>query len=104
MPTYSFRDKDTGEEWDALMSWQTSVEYLDENPNIERFLSGAPSTIHGTGDRTKTDNGFKEVLSKISDSNPNSALASTHGKKDTKSVKVRDIVQKVNRDTGGPTG
>ena len=104
MPTYSFRNKDTGEEWDAIMSWQSSVDYLEENPHIERFLSGAPSTVHGTGDRTKTDNGFKEVLSKISDANPNSALASTHGKKDPKSVKVRDIVQKINNKIGGPTG
>ena len=104
MPTYSFRNKDTGEEWDDIMSWQSSVEYLEKNPHIERFLSGAPSTVHGTGDRTKTDNGFKEVLSKISDANPSSALASTHGKKDPKSVKVRDIVQKMNNKIGGPTG
>lgn len=104
MPTYSFRNKDTGEEWDDMMSIKTAEEFLEDNPHIERFLSGAPSTVHGTGDRTKTDNGFKEVLSKISEANPNSALAGDYGKKDAKSVKVRDIVQKVSKKLGGPTG
>jgi len=69
----------------------------------EEDASGGKATalIGGTGDRTKVDGGFKEVLSKIADANPNSNLASDYGKKDKKSVMVRDAVQRVQKKLGG---
>lgn len=103
MPIYSFRNKETGEEWDELMSISSAEEYLKENPSIERFISKAPGLVGGTGDRTKTDGGFKEVLSKIAHANPNSQLANDHGPKDRKSVAIRDTVQRVAEKVGGVT-
>lgn len=82
------------------MGISAADKYLEENPHIERFPSGAPALVGGTGDRTKTDDGFKEVLSKIADANPNSALANTYGKKDKRSVAVRDSVQRVQKKLG----
>lgn len=94
MPVYSFRNNETGEEYDRIMSWDAKVEYLEENPNIESIITGAPGLVSNTGDRTKPPSGFKEVLSKIADANPNSKLANDYGKKDHKSVKIRETVQK----------
>ena len=101
MPIYSFRNNITGEEWDESMSYDESVKYLEDNPHFEKFPGGAPALIGGTGDRTKTDDGFKEVLSKIADANPNSNLANDFGKKDKKSVAVRDAVQRVSKKLKG---
>jgi len=100
MPVYSFRNKDTDEEWEDMMSYSASEKYLEENPHIERFIGKAPGLVQATGDRTKTPNGFKEVLSKIAENNPNSKLANTYGKKDKKSVIVRDAVQRVQKKLG----
>ena len=75
MPTYSFRDKDTGEVFDRLMNWSARNIFLEENPHLEPVLLGAPSLGDPVrlGVRT-TDNGFKEVLSKISEKNYRSNL------------------------------
>lgn len=94
MPTYSFRNNETGEEYDKIMSWDAKVEYLKEHPEIQSIITGAPGLVTATGDRTKPPSGFKDVLSRIADANPNSPLANDYGKKDHKSVKVREIVQK----------
>ena len=61
--------------------------------NVERAIKKA--TEKGQGD-------FKEVLSRISEQNPYSPLASEYGKKDPTSVKVRDTVKKVRKKVGGP--
>ena len=101
MPIYSFRNNTTGEEFEEMMSMSAADQYLEENPHIERFIGKAPSLVQATGDRTKTDDGFKEVLSKIADANPNSNLASDYGKKDKKSVTVRNAVQRVQKKLKG---
>jgi hypothetical protein len=66
MPTYRFRNKETGEEFEQFMGISAREEYLKENPNLETLICGAPSI----GDSVrlgirKSDNGFKEVLQKI---------------------------------------
>ena len=35
MPTYTFYDKDTDEQFDEFMSWSEREKYLKDNPNIE---------------------------------------------------------------------
>lgn len=76
MPTYTFRNKETGEVFDKIMRWSQRQEYLDQNPNIEPLIGGAPAL----GDSVRlgirrTDDGFKEVLSKISSNNYKSNLS-----------------------------
>ena len=48
MPNYSFKNKETGEEFDQLMSWDDKVKYLEENPHITSVIT-APQIISGTG-------------------------------------------------------
>ena len=99
MPTYSFEDTKTGEQYDKFMSWKDREKYLEENPDIRAVITSA-ALIGGTGDRTKAPTGFNEVLSKVSEANPHSALAETHGKKDSLSVKKREIVKKARKKLG----
>ena len=100
MPIYSIRNKKTGEEWEEMMSWSSLQEYLEANPQFESIITKAPGIVGGTGDRTKPDDGFKEVLSKIADANPTSKLADDFGKKDKKSVAVRDSMKRVKKRLG----
>jgi hypothetical protein len=94
MPFYRLRNKQTGEEWEQLMGISECDQFLKDNLNIERLFNGAPLLVGGHGDRAKTDNGFKEVLSKVAEAHPSSALANQYGAKDSKSVKVRETVAK----------
>lgn len=47
MPTYSFRDKNTGQEFDAFLSISEIERFLEDNPHLEKLLS-APCFL-GTG-------------------------------------------------------
>jgi len=73
MPSYDFRNKDTGEVFGRFMKIADKEQYLIENPNIEQALLSAPAF---TGDHIviKRDTGFKEVLKKIHEKNPGSNL------------------------------
>jgi hypothetical protein len=78
MPTYSFRNKDTGEIFDKVMRIADRDEFLTQNPNLESIITGAPAF---TGDHIsvvrKYDTGFKEVLQKIHERTPGSELNKT---------------------------
>lgn len=75
MPTYTFRNKETEEVFDKLMTWTDRQQYLQDNPNLEGVMGnpalGDPVRL---GIR-KTDDGFREVLSKIGQSNYKSNLS-----------------------------
>ncbi len=75
MPTYTFRNKETGEVFDKLMPMSQREPYLQENPQLEQILG---ATAMGDPVRLgirSTDSGFKEVLSKIASSNYKSNLS-----------------------------
>lgn len=81
MPTYTFRNVTTGEVFDKLMSWDERQVYLEQNPSLE-VIMGAPAM----GDSVrlgvrKNDDGFREVLSKISSANYKSNLSSKLSRK-----------------------
>ena len=73
MPSYDFRNKDTGEVFGRFMKIADKEQYLIENPNIEQALLSAPAF---TGDHIviKRDTGFKDVLQKIHEKTPGSNL------------------------------
>lgn len=93
MPMYTLYNEETGEEYDVLMKYEEKKSFLEAHPFISERM-GAPAFVKGVGDRTKPPEGFKEVLSKISEANPNSKLAHDYGAKDHKSVKIRELVNK----------
>ena len=101
MPIYSFQNNETGEVYDEMMSYDDKLKYLEENPHIISIITKAPSlSSHKGGDRTKPPEGFKDVLSRVSDANPLSPMADEFGKKDKKSVAIRDSVKRVKKKVG----
>lgn len=81
MPTYQFRNKDTGEVFDKLMTWNDRQVYLEQNPTLE-VVMGSPAM----GDSVrlgirKNDDGFREVLSKIGAANYKSNLSNKLSRK-----------------------
>lgn len=75
MPTYSFRDRDTGLEFEKFMSISAREQYIKDNPHVEPVINGAPMVADPVrvGVR-KRDSGFKEVLQRIHERTPGSDL------------------------------
>lgn len=74
LPTYTFKDKNTGEVFDRLMKIAEREEYLKENPNIESVIS-APNLVDPIRlGGLRPPSGFKEVLKNIHDRSPGSQL------------------------------
>jgi hypothetical protein len=75
MPTYTFLNTDTQEEFDIFLSMDGLDVYKKENPNLQHVI-GAPAIGDPVRLGVRTiDNGFREVLSKIHNSQPKSNLA-----------------------------
>jgi hypothetical protein len=100
MPTYTFRDNNTGEMWDDMMSISASELFLKDNPHIEKVPT-AVNIVGGTGDRVRTDGGMKEMLSRIAHANPITPLAAQYGSKGIKETKTRAAVDKIRAKMGG---
>jgi len=90
MPTYDFLNTETGEITEHIMSWRDLEDFRLNNPHLKQQILRAPTTVGGHGDRVKTDDGFKEVLSKIGENHRGSDLY----KGSVKDLKTRDIVKK----------
>jgi hypothetical protein len=95
MATYTFRNKETNEVFDHSMRMSEYDSYMESNPNIERYYepSDAMNIVSGVGS-IKTDNGFKEVLSKVAEAHPNSELAS---RTLSRSVREHQVDRAVNK-------
>jgi len=73
MPTYAFRDKNTGDVHERFLSFTGRDEYLQQNPHLEVTITQAPAFV-GDHVAIKKDTGFKEVLQKIHEKTPGSVL------------------------------
>ena len=93
MPVYDFLNNETGEVEEHNMSYTKLDQFKENNPHLKQVILDAPMTVGGHGDRVKTDDGFKEVLNKISSANPGSPR-DRHRQPGTKEVKTKEIVKK----------
>lgn len=95
MPTYSFYNTETNESFDDFLSISRKDELLAKNPHIRQLPSSfaVVRTTASTVD-SKTDDGWKEVLSKVAEAHPNSAVGDRYGKKSIKHVKTQKIIEK----------
>lgn len=92
MPTFNFINTETGEEFEDFISNAAKEELLAKNPHIQQKPS-AFTIVSSTGSiDSKTDNTWKEVLSKISEAHPESPLADRYGDKSIKSTKTKEIL------------
>ena len=96
MPTYEFINKETGEHFEMFMGISAKEEYLKKNPHIHQTMTVAPATVSGISGsgQNKVPTGFNEVLSKVAEAHPTSAVADKHGRKGIKEAKTAQIVKK----------
>lgn len=74
MPTYVFRDKETGEQFEKIMKISELDGFRNDNPNLETVIQSPMICDPVRVGARKTDSGFKEVLQKIHERSPGSTL------------------------------
>ena len=94
MPTYRFYNSKTKKEYTDLMSISEMEEFIKKKhikllPPTQLNIVSSTGTIDG-----KTDSGWKEVMSKISEAHPKSELAQRYGKKSVKDTQVERVIKK----------
>ena len=94
MPTYSFENIETGEQFELIMSYDDKLNYLKENQMIKSIMTSAPSMVSGVNHNSKMDSGWKENLSRIAEAHPNSALAGKVGGRSAKVAKTNEVLKK----------
>lgn len=72
MPSYEFRDINTGEIFEAYMKISEYGEYKKNNPHHERYFGVAPKVIGGIDSSSggKLPEGFKDKLRDIKAKHP----------------------------------
>ena len=85
MPTYDFRNTETGEIEEHRMSYTVLDEFLANNPNLERYHSAENLPIFGDGLRMSTpgigqpDARFeREVIDRIKEKVPQNTVKDGH--------------------------
>lgn len=93
---YTFLNKRTKKIEEHTMSMADYDGFKANNTHLERYIDSPPMFSYSSqGDMTsKTDNTWKEVLSKISDQNPRSQLAKDYGKRTIKQIKTDNVIEK----------
>jgi len=74
MPTYRFRNKETGELTEVVMKIAELDPYREANPHLETIISAPMVCDPVRVGARKPDSGFKEVLQKIHERSPGSTL------------------------------
>lgn len=78
MPTYNFRNLETGEEITTMMKMAELDEFKANNPHLQQFLTGAPAIgdAHRMG-VVKTPDSFNSLLKHIKKGNSKGVSEST---------------------------
>jgi len=77
MPTYSFRNKETGEEFDEIMSISKLDQYKIDNPQLEQLLGTPPIGDPVRLGMKKPDDTFRDILKQIKKNNDGKRIRST---------------------------
>ena len=94
MPTYRFKDHNTGKTWEELMLI-SEMEKFTKKKHIELLPSTQMNILSSVGSvDSHTDNGWKEVMSKAAEAHPESPLAERYGKKSVKDTQIEKIRKK----------
>ena len=98
MPTYRFYNKNTKTEFEEYMSI-ADMEKFTKKKHITLMPPTQMNIVSSTGSvDSKTDSGWKEVMSKVSEAHPSSPLAERYGKKTVRQTQVQAARKKrINR-------
>jgi hypothetical protein len=93
MPTYRFYNKRTKKEYTDLMSISEMEEFIKKK-HIKILPPTQVNIVSSVGHiDSKTDSGWKDVLSKITDAHPASNLANQYGKKSVKDTQIDKVIK-----------
>ena len=93
MPTYVFEDKMTGEQFEEFLSMGEKIQFLKDNPEYKQVLT-APNVVSGARVSTRKLGGFKEVLQKVGEGHPGSAVDRQHNRRTAKQVATDKVAKK----------
>ena len=94
MPTYRFKDHNTGKIWEDLMLISEMEKFIKKK-HIELLPPTQMNILSSVGSvDSHTDNGWKEVMSKAAEAHPESPLAERYGKKSVKDTQIEKIRKK----------
>lgn len=74
MPTYIFRNKETGEQFEKIMKISELDAFREQNPQLETIIQSPMICDPVRVGARKMDTGFKEVLQRIHEKTPGSQL------------------------------
>ena len=94
MPLYTFKNTKTGKEFTDMMSISEMESYLKKNKHVKQQITSVNIVAGVSGMSYKSDQGWREVQSKIAEAHPQSAFAQEHGKKSIKQIKTEQVVKK----------
>ena len=94
MPIYTFENTKTGKVYDEMMSISEMEDYLKKNKHVKQQINSVNIIGGIQGITHKTDQGFNEVLSKVAEAHPKSALAKEHRKRTIKEVQTDNVIKK----------
>ena len=94
MPTYRFFNTKINKEWEELMTI-SEMEEFTKKKHIKLLIPRKLNIVSSVGNvDSKTDSGWKDTLSKISEAHPNSHLANQYGRKSNTDVQVANMKKK----------
>ena len=98
MPTYRFYNSKTKTEFEEYMTI-SDMEKFTKKKHIKLLPPTQMNIVSGVGSvDSKTDSGWKEVMSKVSEAHPSSPLAERYGKKTVRQTQVQAARKKrINR-------
>jgi len=66
MPSYSFENTETNEQFDLILSMSERETYLKDNPHVKQIFKRFPGVVDPVRlGRKKPDDGFRDVLRNV---------------------------------------
>ena len=94
MPTYEFKDKETGESKELFMKISEKDQFLKDNPNLRQVILPANFITRRDGDVLKAaGGGWNEVLQKVGEAHPSSKVAKENIRRTAKQVATDKIMK-----------
>ena len=101
MPTYNFYNSKTKETYTDLMTI-SEMEKFTKKKHIKLLPPTQLNIVSSVGGvDSKTDSGWKDVISKITDAHPASELAHRYKKRSVKDTQIDNIIHKHRRKKAG---
>ena len=95
MPTYEFKDKETGETQEVFMKLSEKDQFLKDNPNLKQQITAPNFITRRDGDVLKAaGSGWNEVLQKVGEAHPESKVAKTNIRRTAKQVATSKVAKK----------